>query len=72
LIDPNQHAKGLGTKVLAMSCESFFIIHPNDSIVAKINKDNIVSKKLFQNAGFVLKNNVGDFLYLEKHSNQFN
>jgi hypothetical protein len=52
-----------------MSCESFFIIHPNNSIVAKINKDNIVSKKLFESAGFVLQNNVGDFLYLEKRSN---
>jgi RimJ/RimL family protein N-acetyltransferase len=69
LIDPDQHAKGLGTKVLAMSCESFFTIHPNDLIVAKIKRDNIVSKKLFENAGFVLQNNVGDFLYLEKHSN---
>jgi RimJ/RimL family protein N-acetyltransferase len=67
LVDPNQHAKGVGTRILDMSCDSFFNLYPNKSIVANVGIDNLVSKKMFTNAGFSLRMKVGGFLYLEKY-----
>jgi RimJ/RimL family protein N-acetyltransferase len=67
LVDPDQHGKGAGRKILDMSCESFFNMHPDKSILAKVHKENIVSKKLFENAGFILRIPVCDFLFLDKY-----
>lgn len=69
LVNPNQHSKGLGTKILEMSCTSFFTLLPIDSIVARVKKDNFVSIKLFENAGFSLQGVVDEVLHFEKHSN---
>jgi RimJ/RimL family protein N-acetyltransferase len=69
LVDPNRHAKGIGTKILKMSCTSFFCSHPNKSIVAKVRKDNLVSRKLFESADFDLQITLGDLLYFKKDLN---
>lgn len=69
LVDPDQHSKGVGTRILEMSCKSFFSLHPHESIVAKVKSENLLSKKLFLHAGFSLRTNSGDFLYLEKELN---
>jgi RimJ/RimL family protein N-acetyltransferase len=65
LVNPNRHAKGIGTKILRMSCASFLSSHPNKSIVAKVKKDNLASKKLFENARFCLEVTSGDLLYFK-------
>ena len=66
LVDPDQHRKGIGTRILNMTCDSFFSLHPNKTIVAKVQVHNFVSQKLFTNAGFELQNSVGNFLHFEK------
>ena len=66
LVDPNKHRKGVGTKILYMTCETFFSLNPNDTLVAKVHQYNFVSQKLFTNAGFHIIHSVGDFLLFEK------
>ncbi len=69
LVNPDQRSKGIGTKILEMSCTSFFTLLPIDSIIARVKKDNFVSIKLFENAGFSLQGAVDEFLHFEKYSN---
>ncbi len=69
LVDPNQHGKGFGTKILSLTCESFFELHPDFAIVACINRLNYISQKLFLGAGFELLPTLGEFLYFEKSLN---
>jgi UDP-2,4-diacetamido-2,4,6-trideoxy-beta-L-altropyranose hydrolase len=67
LVNPDQHSKGIGTKILDITCETIFNLHPNHAITAKIHQSNLISQKLFVNAGFELQNPVGDFLNFKKH-----
>lgn len=67
LVNPDQHSKGIGTKILDITCETIFNLHPNHAITAKIHQSNLISQKLFVNAGFELQNSVGDFLNFKKH-----
>lgn len=67
LVDPGQHKKGVGTRILNMTCESFFSLYPKKTIVAKVHEHNLVSQKLFANADFELLGPVGDFLHFEKN-----
>ena len=67
LVDPNQHGKGVGTKILNITCEIFFGLNPDYTIVARIHQDNLVSQKLFMGAGFELFSSLGNFLHLEKN-----
>ena len=66
LVDPNQQGKGVGTKILYMTCETFFSLNPGDIMVAKVHQSNYVSQKLFINVGFQLVHSVGNFLHFEK------
>ena len=66
LVDPDQHSKGMGTKILDMTCETVFNLHPNHTIIAKIHQSNFISQKLFANAGFELQKPVDDFLRFER------
>ena len=66
LVDPNQHGKGFGTKILNMTCGTFFKLIPDKTIVANVHQDNIFSQKLFIRAGFQLIRSVGNFLQFEK------
>ena len=68
LIDPIQHGKGMGTRILNMTCETFFSLYPDNTIVANVHQHNFVSKKLFTNAGFRLLPSAGTFLRFEKTS----
>lgn len=68
LVDPNEHGKGVGKKILNMACVTFFGLHPNYAIVANVHKQNFVSQKLFAGAGFELLHSVGDFHCFEKKS----
>ncbi len=69
LIDPSQHGKGLGTKILGLTCETIFSLHPKHTIVAHIHEDNYSSQKLFRSAGFELLPSIGGFLRFEKSLN---
>jgi RimJ/RimL family protein N-acetyltransferase len=66
LVDPNQHGKGFGTKILNMTCGTFFSLNPDKAIVANVHQDNAVSQKLFTNAGFRLTHILGKYLHFEK------
>jgi RimJ/RimL family protein N-acetyltransferase len=66
MVDPNQHGKGIGTSILNVTCKSFFLLHPEKSIVAHISRHNFISQKLFISAGFKLQTSFGDFLRFEK------
>ena len=69
LVEPNQHGKGLGTRILSLTCESFFDVFPNCVIVAHIDLENYISQKLFLRAGFELMPSLGKFLRFEKALN---
>jgi UDP-2,4-diacetamido-2,4,6-trideoxy-beta-L-altropyranose hydrolase len=66
LVDPNQHGKGFGTKILNMTCGTFFRVNPDKTILAKVHQDNIISQKLFTNAGFRLTHSLDKYLHFEK------
>ena len=66
LVNPDEHGKGIGTRILRMTCESFFTIHPTKTIVAVVHINNLTSQKLFTNAGFKLLNRIDDLLKFEK------
>ena len=67
LVDPKKHGKGVGTRILNMTCETFFSLYPDNTIVANVHQHNFVSKKLFTNADFHLLPSVGKFLRFEKN-----
>ena len=67
LVDPNQYGKGVGTRILHMTCETFFSLHPDYTIVASVHQHNFASQKLFTSAGFELLSSVSDFLHFEKN-----
>jgi len=67
LVDPTQHGKGIGKRILNMTCENFFSLHPDATLVASVHKDNLVSQKLFISSSFKLIPTTGDFLYYQKH-----
>jgi RimJ/RimL family protein N-acetyltransferase len=66
LVDPSQHSKGFGTRMLDMTCKSFFCLHPDQIIVAKVHTLNSISQRLFTSAGFKQQAAFGDFLHFEK------
>jgi len=66
LVDPAQHGKGIGTKILNMSCADIFNLYPSSTVIANVHQDNSVSRKLFENNGFRLEKQFGDFLRFEK------
>jgi RimJ/RimL family protein N-acetyltransferase len=69
LVDPGYYARGIGGRILNMTCESFFHLHPNKSLIAKVNKENFISQKLFVSKGFKLLPTSGDYLTFEKSRN---
>lgn len=66
LVDPSHHGKGIGRQILDMTCKSFFLLHPEKSLIARINKDNFKSQNLFSSAGFKLQSSTGSYLIFEK------
>jgi RimJ/RimL family protein N-acetyltransferase len=66
MVDPTKHGKGIGTKILKMTCETFFGLHPKCIIVARIHQYNYASQKLFASSGFKLLPQAGKFFHYEK------
>jgi RimJ/RimL family protein N-acetyltransferase len=69
LVDSSQHGKGIGTRILKITCEFFFDLQPQKSIVANVHRFNFVSQKLFERAGFKLITSEDEFLSFEKNLN---
>ena len=69
LVDPNQQGRGVGTKILTWTGESFYDQYPNFAIIAYVHRSNFVSQKLFLRAGFELLPSLGDFVHFEKSLN---
>jgi RimJ/RimL family protein N-acetyltransferase len=67
LVDSSQHGKGIGARILNITCKSFFNLNPDKSIVANVHRSNLVSQKLFTSAGFRLISPNGEFLHFEKN-----
>jgi RimJ/RimL family protein N-acetyltransferase len=70
LVDSSQHGKRIGTKILKVTCDIFFDLYPNKTIVAKVHRSNFVSQKLFARGGFRFISPEGEFLHFEKDLNQ--
>jgi RimJ/RimL family protein N-acetyltransferase len=66
LVDSSQHGKGIGTRILKITCDFFFDLQPDKTIVAKVHRSNFVSQKLFESAGFKLITLESKFLIFEK------
>lgn len=67
-VDPKYQGRGVGEKILKMTCDTFFSINPEKTIVAKVHKLNFVSQKLFKKGGFEFSSQEEDFLRYEKNS----
>jgi L-amino acid N-acyltransferase YncA len=66
LVDSSQHSMGIGTRILKITCDFFFDLQPDKTIVAKVHRSNFVSQKLFESAGFKLITLESKFLIFEK------
>jgi RimJ/RimL family protein N-acetyltransferase len=66
LVDPSRYGRGIGKAILDMTCDSFFGLHPNKSILAKVHKQNVVSQRLFASCGFKPVTSTDDFINFEK------
>jgi RimJ/RimL family protein N-acetyltransferase len=69
LVDPDQRGKGIGTKILDMTCAAVFDVHSDSTIIANVHKNNSVSQKLFASCGFKLTKLIDDFFCFEKKLN---
>ena len=69
LVDPNHVGKGIGTRILRMTCASFFGLYPEKTILARVRENNLPSQKLFVSAGFLKLYQVGNLLHYEKTLN---
>jgi RimJ/RimL family protein N-acetyltransferase len=66
LVDSIQQGKGIGKRILEITCEFFFNLSPDKTIVANVHRSNFVSQKLFTGAGFELIKLEGEFFCFEK------
>lgn len=70
LVDPKKHGRGYGSRILSLTCLNFQKSNPLSMIIAKIHKNNLASLHIFKKEGFQIINKSGDFLTLERTSNQ--
>jgi RimJ/RimL family protein N-acetyltransferase len=68
LVDPAKQGLGLGTRILKLTCDVFFDLHPQKSIIARVHKNNLVSQRLFINASFELRDDECEFFRYIKSS----
>lgn len=68
-VESSYQGIGIGKKMLATVCEQY-LSTPEKKIVAKVQKSNVISKKLFVSTGFKLISESSEFVTYEKHSNK--
>jgi RimJ/RimL family protein N-acetyltransferase len=66
LVDSSQQGKKIGTRILEITCEFFFSLFPDKTVIANVHSSNFVSQKLFAGAGFNFISTEGEFLQFEK------
>lgn len=69
LIDSEFQGKRLGTKILQITLDEFFNRFPEKKITARIHKKNVISLRLFQQAGFEYISEENNFLKYQKKFN---
>ena len=57
---------GIGKKILDITCEKY-LSFGETTLIAKVQKTNLVSKKLFMKAGFELVSNSDEYIVFEKN-----
>jgi len=65
-VDPAYQGMGIGKKILDITCKKYLSVGET-TIIAKVQKTNLVSKKLFMKAGFELVSNSGEYIIFEKN-----
>ena len=64
-VDPAYQGMGIGEKILEITCEKYLSVD-EATIIAKVKKSNLVSKKLFIKAGFKFVSNFDEYMIFEK------
>ena len=65
-VDPAYQGMGIGEKILEITCEKYLSVD-EATIIAKVKKSNLVSKKLFIKAGFKFVSNSDEYMIFEKN-----
>lgn len=65
-VDPAYQGMGIGEKILEIACEKYLSVD-EATIIAKVKKSNLVSKKLFIKAGFKFVSNSDEYMIFEKN-----
>ena len=65
-VDPAYQGMGIGQKILEITCEKYLSVD-EATIIAKVKKSNLVSKKLFIKAGFKFVSNSDEYIIFEKN-----
>ncbi len=63
-VDPEKRGKGLGKSVLLAACSYAFIQLKLRRVIAFVKRDNLASLKIFDDAGFGLVKDTGEYLCL--------
>lgn len=66
LVDPELQGVGIGRRILALTCENFFLIFPHHTILAIVKEENEISQRLFKNANFSNVNRIEGYFYYIK------
>jgi RimJ/RimL family protein N-acetyltransferase len=69
LVAPLSRGEGYGGKMLAISIEKFYELHPEVNIRAKVHKENFASSAIFLKSEFEVIGQVDDFLIFERGAN---
>jgi RimJ/RimL family protein N-acetyltransferase len=59
---PEERGKGMGKMLLALALSRFFATYPEATLLAEINQSNVVSRRLFESAGFFHESSDGAML----------
>ena len=65
-VDPAYQGMGIGQKILEITCEKYLSVG-EATIIAKVKKSNLVSKKLFIKAGFEFVSNSDEYMIFKKN-----
>ena len=57
---------GIGKKILDITCKKYLSVGET-TIIAKVQKSNLVSKKLFIKAGFEFVSNSDEYMIFKKN-----
>ena len=59
---PCERGKGFGRVMLMLAVEHFFFVYPSSILLAEVKQSNIVSRRLFESAGYRHESNHAEIL----------